>query len=315
MEGAAPGLRARRDDGPRPRWWHTRWCCLTKIRLLLQCQWDFENPVWKVYFVLSNLFWCCPKFWLSFAKFHSGRSLEGRCPKKVYCLGPFPFKTAEAIKFSKNRPSSSHLGSILRTTPCLRCEVRFWTNFDHLKVKLWTNLSDRFWTNVILAYLYSVLRQSVCRSECCVSWFGSLLSTSFLRLVFCEDLSKISFVRKMRQNMCVFKTHKHFKIGFQNILCFCVHQDTTSQRQRLLIESSLREKTNFTRMWPPSFGSFCFWVCWNAYFIVSPRVSLGGGGQRISRKMIKGFWQDPLSCCFLFFCLYLFFFGGGGWKV
>ena len=71
-------------------------------------------------FIGSNLFCCCPKICLNLMKFHSFRSLEGRCPKIVFIFRLFPYQTAERIKFPpKNEPTSSHFGFIFRATPCV----------------------------------------------------------------------------------------------------------------------------------------------------------------------------------------------------
>ena len=107
-----------------------------------------------------------------------------------------------------------------------------------MKVRFWTNLSERFWTKVILVYIDNGLNQLLC-AKVSVLCFGSgcLLSANFVKWDFEGSETSVFFKeavfeKESQNNIAFLKTLKHIiNRGFARFGVLCVHPDATSQKR------------------------------------------------------------------------------------
>ena len=79
----------------------------------------------------------------------------------------------------------------------MRCEVRFsGPSFGHLKVRFWTNLSDKSGTKVISAYFHSGL-SNFCAQKLvlCVLVLAACCQPSFVNMALLESSEKGVFFK------------------------------------------------------------------------------------------------------------------------
>ena len=113
------------------------------LKFVCFCRAFFKDPVWRGFIFFGLI---CSDVALKFAYFFricfSLQFGEALPHNRVQFWGAFPCKTAERIKISNiNEPSSSHLGFVLRPTPCASMHIYIYIYTHIYAVELLTGPS------------------------------------------------------------------------------------------------------------------------------------------------------------------------------